>query len=243
MARTPHPTIDLLRRYCHRRGSLAGTTAVLVLMLPALLAAAPPKAIIFSPDVTIVLDGKTINDENAAEDDFGGNVTPIDTGALPANVDLQAYHRTVDSGDLLVLDTTVSRPGGVLATPRKVIGSDAGTFNEVLNLADCGVPDGIQIDAMTSADAMWFSFDGPVMLGGTLYDDEDVVALRAACSWESVLDGSSAGVASGLDVDGIHWQAEDELLLISFDAAGTVGGVSFDDEDVLSLDLDSATWK
>ena len=211
--------------------------AWLLLLTPALHAI--PKTIIFSPDITIVLDGQTIDDENAAEDDLNGNLTPVDTGALPANADLQAYHRTGDVavGDLLVLDTAVDLAGGVHSTPRKVIGLNAGVFSEFMNLAACGVPDGVQIDAMTSGAAMWFSFDVPVTLGGQLYDDEDVVALSDGCVWQAVLDGSAAGVAAGLDIDGIHFQEDENLLLISFDAAGTVGGVSFDDEDVLGYSL------
>ena len=229
----------------HRLLGVSQLAAWLLLAVPTLQAQATQKTVIFSADITIALGGQTFDDENAAEDNLSGDVTPVDTGMLPENVDLQAYHRTGDPaiGDLLVLDTAVDFPGGVYATPRKVIGLNGGVFSEVMNLADCGVPPGVQIDAMTSGDTMWFSFDIPVTLGGQTHGDEDVVALFDGCLWEQVLDGSDAGVATGLDVDGIHFQEETNLLLISFDAAGTVDGVSFDDEDVLGYSLNPGHWQ
>jgi uncharacterized protein (TIGR03437 family) len=93
------------------------------------------------------------------------------------------------------------------------------------------------------AGTMWFSFDVPVKLGGRLYDDDDVVALGEGCSWQSVFDGSAAGVPAGLDVDGIHFLQDSSTLLISFDAAGAIGGLRFDDEDVLGYGLTSAEWR
>ena len=231
--------IDLAAR------TLPGAVLALAAALYAPSAAAQT-AIAFSPDITVVLDGHTIDDQDAAEDDLSGNVTALDTGMLPANADLQAYHRTGDPdiGDLMVLDIATDLPGGPHVTPRKVFAFNNGAFSEVLDLAICGVPPGVRIDAMTatSEGAMWFSFDVPVRLGGRLYDDEDVVALSAGCAWQNVFDGSAAGIAANLDVDAIHFLEDSNLLLLSFDAAGSVGGVRFDDEDVVGYSLSTGQW-
>ena len=197
---------------------------LLAVWLPAM---APPYAaaqqtVSFSPDITVVLGGQTLDDEDAANDDLAGVITPIDVGALPGAADLQAYHRGGPGvGELLVLDTTVALPGGVTATPRKVIAFSGGAYSEALDLSACGLPAGVKIDAMTSGDTMWFSFDTPVSLGGVLHDDEDVVALGAGCAWAQVLDGSAAGIPVGLDLDGLHYQKGTGLLMMSFDGAGT----------------------
>ena len=223
-------------------------TCVGVMLAAWLLAIAPPYAaaqqtVSFSPDITVVLGGQTLDDEDAANDDLAGVITPIDVGALPGAADLQAYHRGGPGvGELLVLDTTVVLPGGVTATPRKVIAFSGGAYSEALDLSACGLPAGVKIDAMTSGDTMWFSFDTPVLLGGVLHDDEDVVALGAGCAWAQVLDGSAAGIPVRLDLDGLHYQKGTGLLMMSFDGSGTVGGVSFDDEDVAAYDMASDSW-
>jgi hypothetical protein len=55
-------------------------------------------------------------------------------------------------------------------------------------------------------------------------------------------DASLAGVAPGLDLDAAHYLATDGSLLLSFDGSGVVGGISFDDEDVLRLDPLGGIW-
>lgn len=48
-------------------------------------------------------------------------------------------------------------------------------------------------------------------------------------------DGSAEGVPEELDLDGAG-QRSDFVMLLSFDAIGSVGGATFDDEDVLAFD-------
>ena len=223
-----------------KQGRLLVTFA-LCLLVSAPLSSRAQQTIAFSPDITVILDGQTFDDEDAASDDLSGGVTPIDVGALPGGADLQAYHRP-GVGHLLVLDTTVVLPGGVIATPQKVISFDGGVYSEVVDLAACGLPPGVKIDAMTTIGGpLMFSFDTPVSLGGTLYDDEDVVAL-SGCTWTPILDGSAAGIPADLDIDGLYYQSATGVLMMSLDGPGTVGGVSFDDEDALAYDMASGGW-
>jgi hypothetical protein len=79
-----------------------------------------------------------------------------------------------------------------------------------------------------------------VSLGSVTADDEDVVSFDGA-SYALVFDGSAQGIAAGLDVDGVH-AAGGGVLVLSFDGSGSVGGVGFDDEDVLVFYPAGPTW-
>ena len=72
-------------------------------------------------------------------------------------------------------------------------------------------------------------------------DDEDVVRY-ASGSYAMVFDGSARGVAPELDVDAAHRVVPGNTILLSFDGSGTVGGVAFDDEDVVAFDTVALTY-
>ena len=97
--------------------------------------------------------------------------------------------------------------------------------------------------AVTGAGDLVLSFDTTVMLGEVTADDEDLVALDATGVASLLWDGSAAGVNSALDLDGAHIIASNGHLLVSFDGSGSVGGVFFDDEDVLEHDPVGGTWE
>jgi hypothetical protein len=95
--------------------------------------------------------------------------------------------------------------------------------------------------SQTAGSDLLLSFDTTVDLGGGLVAaDEDVVQWSGA-SFSLVFDGSAEGIAEGLDLDGAH-DAGGGALGLSFDASGSVGGVSFDDEDVLLFDAAGPSW-
>ena len=85
------------------------------------------------------------------------------------------------------------------------------------------------------------SFDVTVDLGaGLVASDEDLVTYSLAGAFSMLLNGSNAGLDRGLDLD-----AASELdgnLLVSFDSDGSIGGIDFADEDVLSFDPTISTW-
>jgi hypothetical protein len=56
------------------------------------------------------------------------------------------------------------------------------------------------------------------------------------------LDGSAHGVPVGADLDGADFLDANGHLALSFDVSGSVGGVSFDDEDVLDFDPVADAW-
>ena len=55
-------------------------------------------------------------------------------------------------------------------------------------------------------------------------------------------DGSAAGVPSTLDLDGIQAMTGPAGFLVSFDTSGSIGALTFDDEDVLRFDSGLGTY-
>jgi Calx-beta domain/IPTL-CTERM motif len=226
------------RALCCRATLLAAGAALLA---GAAAAQTPLAAIRCSADVTVLLGGVTLPDEGIAEDDLAGGVTPVGVGALPAGAAVSGYHLRADGDQLLAFDSTVTLPGGVVATPRDVVRFDGSGFSLELSGAAVGIPAGAAIDALSEADgALLLSFDVTVDLDGVVADDEDLVAFDGS-AFTLFFDGSATGVPPGLDVDAAHRLSNGHLLL-SFDAGGTIAGVSFDDEDVLEFDPVGGGW-
>jgi len=80
-----------------------------------------------------------------------------------------------------------------------------------------------------------------VDLGSVRADDEDFVLLDQG-AFSMFFDGSAAGIDPALDLDGADLLECNDHLLLSFDGSGTIGGVTFDDEDVVEYDR-ASTWQ
>jgi hypothetical protein len=192
----------------------------------------------------VVLGGETVNDEEAAADDLAGAITLIDIGTIPAATDINAYHLLANGDQLISFDTTINLPGGLTAEPGDVVRYDDSTYNLEFDASANGIPSGVVTDAIsvdTNGDLL-LSFDTTVALPGNLtVGDEDLVAFDGT-AFSLFFDGSGAGIAPSLDLDGAHYLGDDKLLL-SLDGSGTVDSVSFDDEDVLEYNLTGGTWE
>jgi hypothetical protein len=232
----------------HRTGlrflaAVAGVMALLLLRLSPTLAATPLDFLDASPDITAGLGGLSVNDEDVAEDDLGGGLGLAPLGALPSAADLAAYHVLANGEQLLAFDTTVSLPGGLTAEPRDVVRYNGATYSLEFNGAANGVPNGTQVDAVSVLNGgdLLLSFDTTVVLSGLSVDDEDLVRFDGS-TFSLFFDGSVEGVSTALDLDAAHHIDANGHLLLSFDGSGTVGGVDFDDEDVLEYDPVAGTW-
>jgi len=192
----------------------------------------------FSSDVTVELDATTFFHEDVAVDDLV-TTTPAALGALPAAGDVDAYHLQGDGDQLLSFDITVELPGPVIAGPEDVVAYDGVGYAIVFDGSAEGLPPGVQVDALTEDANLVLSFDTTVELDGTTYTDEDLVEFDGA-SFSMHFDGSVEGVDTALDLDAAHALANGNLV-VSFDGSGSVGGVDFDDEDV--LEFDGVTWE
>lgn len=216
------------------RASLLGAALAIALVADAHAATALSQ-LRYSPDITVTLSGTAVGPADVASDDLAGTVALV-LPALPANV--AAYHYT-GSEHWLVFDTTVLLPGGITATPRDIVAWDGSSFSPLFYAV---VPEGVAIDALstlTGSDYL-LSFDVTVTVGAVTADPADVVLFNGA--WSSHFSAAGAGVPAGANLDALHRLANGHLL-VSFDVSGSVGGVAFDDEDVLEFTPGTNTWE
>ena len=220
-----------------------GGLLLLVVAVGVWPAASAPVSV--SPDVTIVLgtNAKLVDDHDVATTAPPGNTMLESLGTLPAASDISGYHRLANGDQLLCFDTVVELPGPLTVQPGDVVRHGA-TYTIEMAAAANGVPPDTYCDALTldATGRLVISFDVSVALpGGVVPDDEDLVVRTGPSTWSIFFDGSAAAVPAALDVDGADRFANDHLAL-SFDGSGMVGGVDFDDEDVLEYDAAGPTW-
>jgi hypothetical protein len=198
--------------------------------------------VLLSPDTTVELAGSTFEDQDVVTDDQLGTVSLVPLGALPNASEISAYHLFADGDQLYSLDTTQELGGGLIASPADVVRYNGVTDTLVFDASAEGVPDGAILDAVGvhSSGDLVLSFDTTVDLGAVTADDEDVVRFDGA-TFSLLFDGSSEGVHAGLDLDGVEARPGG-LLWASFDGSGSLGGVDFDDEDILAFDPGGPTW-
>ena len=197
-----------------------------------------------STDITVDLGGTLTADEDAVEDD-AGSVTQIDLGTLPAAADLSGYSIASNGDVLFSLDVAASLAGGIDVTPRDVVRWNGSLYSVELDGADHGIPAGAQIDAIgVVAGDLLLSLDVTATLGNVTASDEDLVRLESTQPdvWSLYFDGSAQGVPAGADLDGADVLDQSGNLALSFDISGTVGGVAFDDEDILEYVASGGTW-
>jgi hypothetical protein len=195
-----------------------------------------------SPDTTVTLGAATVNDENVAVDNLAGTVTVQSIGSIPAETELDAYAVGSHGEQLLSFDTTVLLPGGGTARPGDVWRYDGVSYSVEFEAAARGVPNGANLDAVALyASSLLLSFDVSLDLGGVDAEPEDLVLFDGS-TFSIFFDGSAAGIAPGLDLDAADYLPCDGHLLLSFDGSGSVGGINFDDEDLLEFDR-VANWE
>ncbi len=197
---------------------------------------------IVSPDITVDLSGTTLDDQLVGDDDLSGTVVAVTIGPLADATDVNAYYlESGTSDELFSLDVTADL-GGLIAYPGDVVRFDGAIYTLKFDASAEGVPDGTMTDAVAIVGSdLLLSFDTTVTLAGNTYDDEDLVRFDGS-AFTLFFDGSAQGVASGLDLDAAHYFESVSLLALSFDGSGALGGVVFDDEDVLEYDAGSGSW-
>jgi len=96
-----------------------------------------------------------------------------------------------------------------------------------------GLPCDEGTDSCVGGAEVWMSFiDSATVPGVGTAADEDIVARNVSSgAWSLIFDGSDVGL-SGFTIDGMA-RLSDGSILLSFTAAGTVGGVAMDDSDIL----------
>lgn len=189
-----------------------------------------------SPDVTLPLGAANLvtPDEAVAVDNQLGIVALANLGAIPESADVIGYGELLGGAKLMSFDTTVALSGGVVARPGDVVAWNGSIHSLVFDATAAGIPSGIEADAVSLAasSGLLLSFDTDVSLPGALtVADEDLVRWNGS-SFSLAFDGSAAGLDRALDVDAAQ-DLGGGAFLVSFDTAGSVGGLVFQDEDVL----------
>jgi hypothetical protein len=215
-------------------------SAVCLCLLHALAASGD---VILSPDVSISIAGVDLADGEIAFDYQSGHVWPAGLG-LPDNSAVDGYHMRDDGTQLFSLEVTTALAGGaghIVAEPADVVSWDQIDYAIAFDASAHGVPAGVNVDAVSETDMGDFvlSFSTTVMLGGLLVEDEDLVRFDGR-RFSMLFDGSAQGVAAGLDLDGADVP---DGLVVSFDGSGLIGGAFFDDEDALSFEAESGSWR
>ena len=221
--------------------SVSGWVAGLVAWL--VPSAALAQAIVAaSPDVTIELgaSGVVATDHDVAIDDPQGTVVLEDLGTLPMGRDVIGLGLDANGDRLFALDGLVELSGSVIARPGDVVRYDGASYSIEFDSAAAGIPEAARVDAVSLATSgLLLSFDTTVNLGeGIAAADEDLVVWNGI-EFIWVFNGSSHGLDARLDADAAQDLGGGSFLM-SFDTAGEVAGIAFDDEDVLRFD--GLTW-
>jgi hypothetical protein len=197
-----------------------------------------------SPDIALSLNEFIALPQAVTEDDLRGGLRAVDLGELlPAEVRITAYYAAKTGLHVFSVDRAVVLPGDVVALPGEVVAYRNGEFEILLGRDRLGLSPGVVVDALSflANGNLVFSCDTSVMVDGVVADDEDLLEIGPD-PVRLFFDGSAAGIPSRLDVDGVYVR-EDGRLLLSFDASGSIGAVTFDDEDVLTHDPRGGTWE
>jgi hypothetical protein len=196
-----------------------------------------------APDVTVELSGTIVTDDQVAVDDLmGGIVLESFGGSLPPAIEVTAYRDDGVNGVLFSVDAPVSLPGGVIAGPEDVVRLNGGVFTLAFDGSANGVPSGVHVDAVTREPGgnLVLSFDTTVLLNGITLEDEDLARFDGVV-FTLALDASAMGIDRALDTDGAQ-SGGPGVWAVSFDTDGSVGGVTFADEDVVKVNTSGPTF-
>ncbi|MHA7836868.1 MAG: hypothetical protein ACX98W_05340 [bacterium] len=221
----------------------SGPVAALVLAVALIAAADPARAQwLYTTATSIEAVGLLLTPRDVVTDLGSGPLAASPIPDLPETATVAAIH-VEGSAVLFIPGIAVELPGPVFATRRDVVRSEAGSFSLELDGAAVGLPVESAIDALArdGSGNLLLSFDRTTALGGLVAADEDLVAFDGA-SFSLFFDGSAAGVPPGLDLDGADHQAAGDVLRLSFDGAGQIGGIDFAREDLLRFERGSSIW-
>jgi len=222
-------------------GRAAGTLGVLVWMVVSAHPGFAQLAVIGSPDIHVDQSGTVVAPGDVVEDIEVLMPALVDLGPLPDGAEVNSYTPLSTTEQYFTLAHTIELPGGVTARPRDVVLWDGVSYSIALDGGVFGFPDGAAIDALAIDPftlTSWLSFDITVDLSGYIFRDADVFDE----SFNKVFDSTAAGVPMGMDVDAVGMIPTTNDVLLSFDVGGSLGGVTFADEDVLRYDPDGDTW-
>ena len=193
--------------------------------------------------------GLVVADHEIAETDLAGAWTQglaALSAALPPRVAIDALDYRTRSDVYLSLDSEAELDGSRFAD-EDVLFWNGAAFSLAFDGSAAGLPARADVDCVEvlseSPLELVLSLDAtvePAALGRI--EDEDLVRWVDGSGFvEIVLDGSAEGLPPRLDLDACGRRAAGEWLL-SFDSSGTVGGLAFEDADVVVWDSSTGTF-
>lgn len=227
-----------------RPGLVRAAPLLAALISPSVFALTPLTAVRVTPDTAILLGA---NDQMVTAGEVARHLVPAGNATLQSISGLPASGATVvgyhyAAGHYLVFDTTVVL-GGVTFDPRDVAYTDGGgTWSKYFDGVATGIPDGVAIDALALdpvSPALLLSFDTTVVLDGVTFDPRDVARYSAGVFTPFAV--LSARIPAGLNLVGLDALPSGNLLM-ALDGSGSLGGVAFDDEDILEYTAPD-TWE
>jgi hypothetical protein len=177
-----------------------------------------------------------------------GTSTPeiASLGSLPSAAGLSVTGMHSQPGaNFFAVDTPASG-GGIDFSPPDLMAWNGVDYSKLIDGTGAGVSAGVVLDAISagpSAGEFLISWDGSVELLGVVTHPEDLLSILNGVTLTIFFDGSAEGVPPGLNLDAAQYIASTDALLLSFDTSGTIGGVRFDNEDVLEYDRGTKTWE
>jgi len=220
-----------------------------------------------SPDTPLVIGSLTVSDGGVA--DVSGGATLAFGVSSPA-VGVDAFDRHPGLGSLVSFDTALSLAVGgsdQLVAPGDIVVHDGSSYTEVaFRAAEFGAG-GANVVAVAWVDeaaapfvSIALAFDVPVTVhrgpGPSLHvETRDLLCVRAdGDTYNICLDGSALEIPAGTHIDAADIVILSEDLhgpfrwYLSFAESGTIGGLAFDDEDVVEyrggglLPLGESPW-
>lgn len=194
-------------------------------------------------DVTLDASGVTVTPRDLVTDDGSSPFVATRTGSLPDTSGLAAIHIEPGGDVLYVSRIAVELPGPLFVGRDDVVRISGATESVAFDGGAAGVPEGTSIDALSGAPGgdLLLSFDRATEVGGMPVHHADLVRWDGA-TFSLFFDADTEGVPTGLGVDAAHYDSVSDVLDLSFDASGGIGGVTFDDEDVLAFDRATSGW-
>ncbi len=200
----------------------------------------------FSSDIMVELSGVNLRDDQIGVDDL---VNPILVGDLPDVThfaDVDAHSFDADGNDVISLDIAVDLPavGGGMMFVRDddVVRRQGAAYEKIFDGLAAGVPTQADVDAVfVHGSDIFLSFDISIAVNGQIIADEDVAR------WDGqeltlYTDTSALGIDFMNDLDALHFMSTTGALVASFGTGGSVGGITYADDDLLFYDPATGVW-
>jgi hypothetical protein len=162
---------------------------------------------------------------------------------MQPGLELESFHYDLDRGALFgTVGHATKLLDGTTVTPRDILQLGLSITLETSGEA-LGLPEGAKIDALYLDGGEWIvSLDRPTMVAGEIIRDSDLVRLMGGgAGVEIVFSAVDQGLPIGLDIDGAHIKGDD--IYLSFDQAGRLPGLDFNDHSVIVYSTATETWR